>query len=80
MHLTTWVAAAAIIGCPIGIVTLILLARGQSAAAATARREEIEDAVKNAVTPIKDDRDYWRNRANQFETELRNRNRNGAGT
>lgn len=80
MSLATAVAVCVIVGVPLTIIGLYFTARLQrlsiEAAARQAerdRQDEIDRAVTKAVTPIKEDRDYWRDRSEAFETELRNR-------
>jgi hypothetical protein len=68
MTLTTLVAVFSIIGVVLGIPALIFTARQQALNTAAARQAEID----RAVAPVAADRDYWRDRADAFETELRN--------
>lgn len=81
MTLSTLVALCAIVGVPLGVSGLLFTARQQKLTIAAAarqadkeRRDEIAAAVAAAVAPIEKDRDYYRDRADAFETELR-RNR-----
>jgi hypothetical protein len=76
--LATLVAVSAIIGAGIGFVTVGILLRQTIQGAREKRAAEIAAAVKNATDPLREqltsmtsERNYFRDRADAYETELR---------
>lgn len=75
-------ALGVIIAMATGLIGVYFMARQSARETAREHQKAIDDAVKNACKPLKDelaqrtaDRDYYRQRADQFEAELRRRGR-----
>jgi vacuolar-type H+-ATPase subunit E/Vma4 len=76
------IALATVSGVLIALLALILSIRQALRESKTDRRSQINDAVKSAVDPLREqllemtnDRNYHRKRADAYEAELRKRDR-----
>lgn len=68
--LTTLVALASIFGGLIGIPTTVVVVRQSIRESRTSREKPLREALQNMT----DERNYHRDRADAFETELRREN------
>lgn len=76
--LTTLVSIVAVIGLPTSLVTVVYQIRASVREAKTERRQQLNDAVKTATDPLREqllqmtsDRDYQRKRADEAERRQR---------